>query len=137
MIGFLPIHFKTIKSSNSTSFRFCKPRHSHAGPMDAPAGAKLYKDVTTRMVDNGFKNYTLKLNFVDFGREMILACPHRETKGQITITCSEESEIALVNDRCLEKELKDAWETFIDASVKKSTLKKPDNMFQQAAKYWT
>eukprot|EP01083_Nonionella_stella_P140079 428773_1 len=58
--------------------------------MNAPAFAKVCKDVTTRMVDNGFKNYTLKQNSVDFGGEMIQACPHRETKGQITITCSEE-----------------------------------------------
>eukprot|EP01083_Nonionella_stella_P269307 911074_1 len=75
--------------------------HSHAVPMDAPAGAKVCRDVTTLMADNGFTNYTLKQNFVEFGGEMILACPHRETEGDITITCSEEGEIALVNNQCL------------------------------------
>eukprot|EP01083_Nonionella_stella_P269306 911073_1 len=74
---------------------------SHAVPMDAPAGAKVCRDVTTLMADNGFTNYTLKQNFVEFGGEMILACPHRETEGDITITCSEEGEIALVNNQCL------------------------------------
>eukprot|EP01083_Nonionella_stella_P165524 550873_1 len=75
--------------------------HSHAVPMDAPAGAKVCRDVTTLMADNGFTNYTLKQNFVEFGGEMVLACPHRETEGDITITCSEEGEIALVNNQCL------------------------------------
>eukprot|EP01083_Nonionella_stella_P269305 911072_1 len=90
LIAFLLFHFVYKGEGNS-----------HAVPMDAPAGAKVCRDVTTLMADNGFTNYTLKQNFVEFGGEMILACPHRETEGDITITCSEEGEIALVNNQCL------------------------------------